>query len=93
MRSSHAHIRPCAGITGLERPDAEEEAGRSYGVLLSDTVVVVGGGSQPDMATASAPKDWNEVAYYLDQVRRRVHMYGSSVWEGRKRLDQRTLLE
>lgn len=58
------------GITGLERPDAEDEAAKSYGVLLSDTVVVGAGGAAPDVATASAPKDWSEVAYYLeDQVR------------------------
>lgn len=53
---------------GLERSDADDQAAKSYGILLSDTVVVMPDGAPPEVATASTPKDWSEVAYYLDQV-------------------------
>lgn len=51
-------------MSGLQRDDAESEAGKSYAMLLADTVVVKAGGP-PDVATVMAPKDWKEVAYFL----------------------------
>lgn len=47
------------------RQDAENEAGRSYAMLVADTVVAKGGGAPPDVATALAPRDWKDVAYFL----------------------------
>ena len=58
------HPPPAAGVSGLQRSDAENEAGKSYAMLVADTVVVKAGGP-PDVATALAPKDWKEVAYFL----------------------------
>ena len=51
-------------MSGLQRGDAENEAGKSYAMLVADTVVVKADGP-PDVATALAPKDWKEVAYFL----------------------------
>ena len=67
-----AHVFAAAGITGLEREDAKDEAGRAYALLIADTVVVKPGGAAPEVVTTSASKDWNEVAYFFDAVRRRV---------------------
>lgn len=54
-----------AGVSGLTRDDAESEQGKSYAILIADTVVVKVGGAPPDVATALAPGDWKDVAYYL----------------------------
>ncbi|EFN58683.1 hypothetical protein CHLNCDRAFT_140286 [Chlorella variabilis] len=53
------------GVSGLMREDAESDAGKSYAMLVADTVVCKPGGAPPDVATTLAPKDWKEVAYYL----------------------------
>ena len=59
------HDNTCiAGVSGLQREDAEGD-GKIYALLLADTVVVKAGGGPPDVATALAPKDWKEVAYNL----------------------------
>lgn len=47
------------------REDAEDEAGKSYAILISDTLIVKPEGAAPEVATAATPKDWKEVAYYL----------------------------
>ena len=52
-------------MSGLTRKDADNDGGKSYAMLLADTVVCKPGGAPPDVATALAPKDWKEVAYYL----------------------------
>jgi len=52
-------------VSGLQRDDADSEAGKTYAMLIADTVVVKAGGGPPDLATALAPKDWKDVAYYL----------------------------
>lgn len=52
-------------MTGLERGDADSDAGKRYAVLVADTVVVKPGGAPPDVATALAPRDWKDVAYFL----------------------------
>lgn len=52
-------------MSGLQREDADSEAGKAYAMLIADTVVVKPGGGPPDLATALAPKDWKDVAYYL----------------------------
>lgn len=54
-----------AGVSGLTREDAEDAGGKSYAMLIADTVVAKPGGGPPDVATAAVPKDWKEVAYYL----------------------------
>ncbi|KAI3435579.1 hypothetical protein D9Q98_001644 [Chlorella vulgaris] len=53
------------GVSGLTREDADSEAGKRYAMLVADTVVCRGGGEAPDVATALAPREWKEVAYYL----------------------------
>ncbi|KAL6771432.1 hypothetical protein ACKKBG_A26355 [Auxenochlorella protothecoides x Auxenochlorella symbiontica] len=54
--------------TGLRQPapDGEEGAEQTYAILLADTVVVRGGGQSPEVATIAASKDWEEVAYFLN---------------------------
>jgi hypothetical protein len=52
-------------VSGLTRYDVDDDAGRSYAMLVADTVACRPGGAPPDLATALAPKDWKEVAYYL----------------------------
>ena len=32
---------------------------------MADTVVVTAGGSPPDIATMTTPKDWKDVAYFV----------------------------
>ena len=60
-------LRCCAlaGVSSLEREDAEDEGGRRYAMMVADTVVAKAGGAPPDVCTVSTPKDWKEVAYYL----------------------------
>jgi nucleosome binding factor SPN SPT16 subunit len=53
------------GISGLERADASDEEGKTYALFLADTVVVTAGGSPPDVATMTCPKDWKDVAYFV----------------------------
>lgn len=55
------------GVSGLTRQDAADAAGRSYALLLADTAVVKPGGAPPDVATALAPKDWKDVAYFVKE--------------------------
>lgn len=52
-------------MSGLTRQDAADAAGRTYALLLADTVVVKPGGAPADVATALAPKDWKDVAYFV----------------------------
>ena len=52
-------------MSGLQRDDADSEQGKTYAMLIADTVVVKAGGGPPDVATALAPRDWKDVAYYL----------------------------
>jgi hypothetical protein len=47
------------------RDDAPDEAGKKYAIYLADTVAVKPGGAAPDLATATATKDWKDVAYYF----------------------------
>lgn len=58
----------CPAATGLRQPapDGEEGAEQTYAILLADTVVVRGGGQSPEVATIAASKDWEEVAYFLN---------------------------
>ena len=35
-------------------------------IFLADTVVVTAGGSPPDVATLATPKEWKEIAYFLN---------------------------
>ena len=59
---------PCCcrtGVSDLTRDDPDDEGGRRYAMLVADTVITKAGGTAPDYATAAAPKDWKEVAYYL----------------------------
>ncbi len=53
------------GISGLERTDASDEEGKTYALFLADTVVVTAGGSPPDIATLTTPKEWKDVAYFV----------------------------
>ena len=64
-------------MSGLQREDADSEAGKSYAMLVADTVVVKPGGAPPDVATALAPRDWKDVAYYL-----KVQQLGCGSWGG-----------
>ena len=64
-------------MSGLTKEDAEDEAGKAYAILISDTVVVTPGGAAPEVATAATPKDWKEVAYYL-KVRSGLRTQGHS---------------
>lgn len=54
------------GIADLERADANTEEGKKYAIFLADTVVVTPGGSPPDVATLATPKEWKEIAYFLN---------------------------
>jgi hypothetical protein len=49
----------------LERTDTSDEEAKKYALFLADTVVVTAGGSAPDVATLTTPKDWNDVAYFV----------------------------
>lgn len=58
----------CLSLTGLvnEGYDGDDQARKTYAILLADTVVTKGSGA-PDVATAVAPKNWNDVAYHLNE--------------------------
>jgi nucleosome binding factor SPN SPT16 subunit len=52
-------------LTGLERDDAPDAAGRRYAMYLADTVVVRAGGLAPEVTTVATVKDWKDVAWYV----------------------------
>ncbi|GAB4820394.1 hypothetical protein N2152v2_007440 [Parachlorella kessleri] len=77
------------GVSDLTRDDPDDEPGRRYAMLVADTVIIKAGGGAPDYATAAAPKDWKEVAYYLKGGVRAFGVVGCGVarvierrWEG-----------
>lgn len=49
----------------MERSDPSDEEAKNYALFLADTVVVTAGGSAPDVATLTTPKDWKDVAYFV----------------------------
>lgn len=59
------------GLSDLEWPtkNGEKTEGKKvYAFLIADTVVVQDEGKPPDVLTASCPRSWNHVAYFLCDV-------------------------
>lgn len=44
---------------------ADDEAGKQYAILLSDTVTISTGSKAAEVLTVGVPKAWKDVAYYL----------------------------
>ena len=53
-------------MADLERSDAGPDQASTYAFLLADTYLVPDqAGKAPEWLTSSAPRVWNEVAYYF----------------------------
>ncbi|KAG2482945.1 hypothetical protein HYH03_018170 [Edaphochlamys debaryana] len=55
----------CLGASGLANPDATDPKARNYALQIADTVIVVEGGKPNEVATASAPKNYEKVTYTI----------------------------
>lgn len=49
--------------------EGADDSKKNYAMLLADTVVTKADGAAPENATAAAPKNWKDVAYYLNVSR------------------------
>ena len=53
-------------LNRLTDETADDESGKSYAILISDTVIVPPAGKPSEVLTVGVPKDWRDIAYYLN---------------------------
>ncbi|GIL93381.1 hypothetical protein Vretifemale_20793, partial [Volvox reticuliferus] len=57
----------CLGVTGLTNRDAKDAKAKNYALQIADTVIVVDGDRPNEVATASAPKNYDKVTYTIQE--------------------------
>ncbi|GFR48098.1 hypothetical protein Agub_g9783 [Astrephomene gubernaculifera] len=57
----------CLGVVGLSNSEAKDPKARNYALQIADTIIVVDGDRPNEVATTSAPKNFDKVTYTIQE--------------------------